>query len=388
VKVLAWLPFPPRWRHRAGGVQTFVPDLIAGLVAAGDTVVVACPAGDRSDDLVMPPPPGGTHPVVNEYARGRLTAHDRLRDAEVFDRLAMDADVVLTADRDVPCDTDTPVVLSLNNLTYPAMLDALFGLRWDAVVVPSRYLARGVSAVVGPGRWDGQPPPVHVVPYGIDGGRFRRQLVDDAFRARYSPRDGRRLLAFPHRPEPDKGFDVALDALALLIVEDPAYTLLVPLPPDSIALARDAEQRVAHRQQERVAGLGLADHVIFHPWVDYEDMPGYLSMAEACLSVGEFPETFGLTVAQALACGTPVVATPAGALAEVHGQASQLVVVPFNDPAAVADAVRQAVRLLGTEPEPTTVRPIAFMVDGYRRALRSCRKRRARYRPAAHGQPS
>jgi glycosyltransferase involved in cell wall biosynthesis len=53
-------------------------------------------------------------------------------------------------------------------------------------------------------------------------------------------------------------------------------------------------------------------------------------------------EGFGLPLAEALACETPVVAVAAGAVAEVIGPGGLL--VPPRDPAALAEAVSELLR--------------------------------------------
>ena len=60
--------------------------------------------------------------------------------------------------------------------------------------------------------------------------------------------------------------------------------------------------------------------------------------AASCFVHACHVETFGLTVAEAMACGRPVVAVASGALPEVVGGAG--VLAPPHDPAAFAAAVR------------------------------------------------
>jgi glycosyltransferase involved in cell wall biosynthesis len=65
-----------------------------------------------------------------------------------------------------------------------------------------------------------------------------------------------------------------------------------------------------------------------HPLVDFlgeigeADKPAFLGEARALLFPVDWPEPFGLAMIEALACGTPVVARPRGAVGEVlrHGQ--------------------------------------------------------------------
>lgn len=75
---------------------------------------------------------------------------------------------------------------------------------------------------------------------------------------------------------------------------------------------------------KRVAELGLEDAVHHLGYVPTADLPGLFSLAE----VFAFPslyEGFGLPVLEAMACGTPVLTTHNGALAELAHGAAELV---------------------------------------------------------------
>ncbi|MFN8497671.1 MAG: glycosyltransferase family 1 protein [Anaerolineae bacterium] len=79
---------------------------------------------------------------------------------------------------------------------------------------------------------------------------------------------------------------------------------------------------------ERIAALGVGGDVHFLGYVPSDDLVSLYNMAE----VFAFPslyEGFGLPVIEAMACGTPVVTTRAGSLAEVAGDAA-LTVDPLS----------------------------------------------------------
>jgi len=67
-----------------------------------------------------------------------------------------------------------------------------------------------------------------------------------------------------------------------------------------------------------------------------EELPALLSAAEAFVFPSLY-EGFGLPPLEAMACGTPVVASRAGSLPEVLGEAALL--VPPDDPGALEDAL-------------------------------------------------
>ena len=83
--------------------------------------------------------------------------------------------------------------------------------------------------------------------------------------------------------------------------------------------------------------------------------PGYLPQADlvkvvagaTALVVPSWYEGFGLPALEALACGTPVVASDLPALREVLGDQADL--VPPGDPAALADALARALDDPGNE---------------------------------------
>jgi glycosyltransferase involved in cell wall biosynthesis len=82
---------------------------------------------------------------------------------------------------------------------------------------------------------------------------------------------------------------------------------------------------------------GLHDRVVFAGYVERTDLPAVYALA----TVFVYPslcEGFGLPPVEAMACGAPVIASNAGALAEVLGPAARL--VDPRDVIALADAIR------------------------------------------------
>ena len=80
----------------------------------------------------------------------------------------------------------------------------------------------------------------------------------------------------------------------------------------------------------------VQDQVIEVGFVPDEEMPAYYSICDVYVS-SSLMEGFGLPLAEALACETPVVAVDAGAAAEVIGPGG--ILVPARQIGAFADAV-------------------------------------------------
>jgi glycosyltransferase involved in cell wall biosynthesis len=85
-----------------------------------------------------------------------------------------------------------------------------------------------------------------------------------------------------------------------------------------------------------IANLGLADVVRFTGRLPQAELVGELRRAELVV-VPSLYEGFSLPLVEAMACGTPVVATTGGALPEVAGDAA--VLVPPGDVSALAHAI-------------------------------------------------
>jgi glycosyltransferase involved in cell wall biosynthesis len=85
--------------------------------------------------------------------------------------------------------------------------------------------------------------------------------------------------------------------------------------------------------------LAMQDRVYFLDFVDDADLPALYNLASAFVYPSLY-EGFGLPVAEALACGVPVVTSAVASLPEVAGDAA--VLVDPLDIASIAEGIRQA----------------------------------------------
>lgn len=104
-----------------------------------------------------------------------------------------------------------------------------------------------------------------------------------------------------------------------------------------VAGPRNWFQAVLEEEADR---LGVGNRVRFLGYVPDAMLSALYSGALAAVSPSPL-EGFGLTVLEAMACGTPVVVVNSGALPEVAGEAA--VRVPPSDPAAMAAAMERVV---------------------------------------------
>ena len=152
--------------------------------------------------------------------------------------------------------------------------------------------------------------------------------VDPAFTPNGPSPDGEPYALFVGSLQPRKDPVAAVEALALLGDGAPR---LVLVGPDKGGRA-DAEQAA-----ERT---GVAQRVEFRGHVSREEMAA-LYRSAACLVFPSRYEGFGLPVLEAMASGTPVVATTAGALPEAAGEAA--ILVAERNPVELAGGIERAI---------------------------------------------
>ena len=87
--------------------------------------------------------------------------------------------------------------------------------------------------------------------------------------------------------------------------------------------------------------MGLEDHVIFTDFIPEIDKPGLIAGAEV-FAVPSFWEGFGIHVLEAMAVGTPVIASQEGSLSEVVGSAG--VYIDPKNPASIALGLARAIK--------------------------------------------
>jgi phosphatidylinositol alpha-1,6-mannosyltransferase len=224
-----------------------------------------------------------------------------------------------------------PLVLSLggNDVYDPFNMPPALLRRW------MRYCIQNTPIIAANSAWTKQyivthdnakPERIHVTGFGIDRTRFNPAVNGQSIRDRYDIADDTVLIFALQRLELRKGVDVLLRALAEVSKED--VHLLIG------GKGRDGEQ-----VQHLVAELNISDRVTFAGFVDEAEKPLYYAAADI-FALHSHHEGLGIVLAEAAACGKPLVTTHAGGTTDIalHGQTG--LTVPPDDPSALASALR------------------------------------------------
>ena len=102
--------------------------------------------------------------------------------------------------------------------------------------------------------------------------------------------------------------------------------------------------------QQLAAELGLGDRVEFRGLVPDDELPVLIGAADLFVMPTRALEGFGLTTVEAMACGTPVAATPVGANPEIVASLDPSLVLPSAEPegirAGLADLLADPAKLI------------------------------------------
>jgi D-inositol-3-phosphate glycosyltransferase len=181
---------------------------------------------------------------------------------------------------------------------------------------------------------------IHVVPCGVDTNFFQPVPAEEAKHMLGLP-PSRRVVLFVGRIEPLKGIETLLRAMALVAPEIPCWQddLSVIIIGGAPGAGIDQVNAELARLQELRAELGIEDLVTFQGAKDQDTLVYYYSAAEMVVVPSHY-ESFGMVALEAMACGTPVVASKVGGLAFSVQDGETGFLVPNDDPQALASKIR------------------------------------------------
>jgi glycogen synthase len=197
--------------------------------------------------------------------------------------------------------------------------------RADRVIACSRYMRSHAARVFGVA-----PSRITVIPNGIDP-RDLEPVVEDlpGLRARYAHPD-ERLVLLVGRLVYEKGFHLALDALAPVIAGLGNVRFVVA----GTGTAETELKRQARR-------LGLARHGSFLGWIGDDMLHSLYRIADLCI-VPSIYEPFGLVALEAMASGCLCVVADTGGLREVvPGDGTVGLRFASRDSAALRDVLEE-----------------------------------------------
>lgn len=211
-----------------------------------------------------------------------------------------------------------------------------------AVTAPSRHTLEAAESALGEALGDRG----HVI----------RNSVDlDVFHVPAGDASREPLILAVGRLVNVKGFDVAVRALAQVQQAAPGVRLVI---------VGDGPERAALQGLAHACAAGM---VTFTGALGRGDVSDYMRRAAVCV-VPSRNEALGLTALEAMACGTPVVASDVGGLPEVVSHGGTGLLVPPDDPEALAGALLDVL----TAPDASRARATQALSQARRWSWGSC----------------
>ncbi len=182
---------------------------------------------------------------------------------------------------------------------------------------------------------------VVVIPPGVDTAHFYPIDVDEA-REFISMKEDTRMILFVGRIEALKGIDTLIKAMAQL--QDEGFLAKHPICVAIIGGEAGVSEEKLSAEMARLQALrveaGLDDIVQFLGKRDQDTLQYYYSAAEMVVVPSHY-ESFGLVALEAMACGTPVVASETGGLAFLVRDGETGFHVPAGNITALAERIKQ-----------------------------------------------
>jgi D-inositol-3-phosphate glycosyltransferase len=169
-----------------------------------------------------------------------------------------------------------------------------------------------------------------IIPPGVDTSHFYPIPSDEAkLFLGLKPED--RMVLYVGRIEPLKGVDTLIKAMSCLNLQDhrlPVHLAIIGGEPDASPEEMSLEMA---RLQKLCDELAMGQTVVFLGKRGQDTLPYYYSAAEVLVMPSHY-ESFGMVALEAMACGTPVIASDVGGLGFLVQDGETGYTVPDGEP--------------------------------------------------------
>ncbi len=347
ILMLSW-EFPPRL---VGGLGRHVDALTRALIAAGHEVHVIsrshpdAPETERRGALhvtrvdTSPPavPFDDLVPWVLAFNTAVLGAATRSAREYRFDVVHAHDWLVASAGVELARAFDLPLIGTVHATEFgrhqghlPGPMNHLihsiegwFVERSDRTIVCSTYMHEQISTLFGvPDEY------MDVIPNGVEVDALAPPAEDVLALRRTLADDATHLVLFAGRLEYEKGVQTVLHALERLVERVGAVRFLVA----GVGTYSDELRHL-------VSELGLEHRVHFTGFLEERELRLHYAAADVAVAPSIY-EPFGLVATEAMACGTPVVASDTGGLREIVARGTGLTFPP-QDAEQLADRIAE-----------------------------------------------
>jgi glycosyltransferase involved in cell wall biosynthesis len=206
--------------------------------------------------------------------------------------------------------------------------------RCHHVIVLSEFMKQQVLATHGI-----PPKSITVVPGAADPAMFYPPQDRSEIRRELKLPENRTVLFTVRNLVPRMGLEHLLEAMTMLGEEQRDLLLLI-----------GGDGQLRSRLEEHIFSKGLHDAVRLLGFVPEDQLAKYYQASDLVVMPTLQLEGFGLVTVEALACGTPVMGTPVGAIPEVLSTVDPMFVTEGTDAASLAKTLRLILKRFRSQP--------------------------------------
>ena len=178
---------------------------------------------------------------------------------------------------------------------------------------------------------------ISVIPCGVDPSLFRQR--DPVQSKLHLGLPDKRYILFVGRIDPVKGIDTLLKAIKVLRKKlenaHNVHLLIIGGDRDHADSPTGSEM---YKLKQLTATLGIKNMVTFLGAQRQDQLPYFYSAAELCILPSRY-ESFGMVALEAMACGTPVIASKVGGLSSFIQNDVSGLLVPEGDEVSLAEKI-------------------------------------------------
>lgn len=157
---------------------------------------------------------------------------------------------------------------------------------------------------------------IHTLYNCIDTDLFYPRKIAGATRTqifeKFNISENERVIVFVGRLSEEKGIDKILEAMRFVETEN--VKLII-----AGSLLYNANIRDEYQDRLHILAEQVKDKVVFAGYINQEELPYLYSVADISVLPSMWDEPAGLTMIEAMACGTPVITTASGGISEYVG---------------------------------------------------------------------
>lgn len=181
-----------------------------------------------------------------------------------------------------------------------------------------------------------------IIPPGVDTSHFYPIPADEA-KQFIGLKPENRMVLFVGRIEPLKGVDTLIQAMSCLDLQGMHRPVHLAIIGGDVSESPEDMSEEMNRLQKLCDDLLMGAMVIFLGKRGQDTLPYYYSAAEVVVMPSLY-ESFGMVALEAMACGTPVIASEVGGLGYLVQDGLTGYTIPDSDPKALSDKLS---KLLG-----------------------------------------